>query len=282
MKSLYDVSIIIVNYNTRDLILQCLNSIFEKTKGMSFEVIVVDNASTDDSVYIIEQEYPQVILIKSQENLGFGRANNLGYENSSGEYIFLLNSDTFLINNSIKILWEFLNIHKEVSIVGGQLYEENGINKTHSYSFLFPSIKMELDLLLRGYITRRIKMKRLDYFERNGFMPVSYITGADMMLRRIDIQKYGFFNPEFFLYFEETELSYRYRRNGLISVFYPTAKIIHLGGGSFSLVKVRSKFYKEGRKKYFKLVHSTLHYYIANTIRSLFYFTVTIRKMMRS
>jgi GT2 family glycosyltransferase len=272
-----DVSIIIVNYNTQDLTLQCLRSVYEKTTGLLFEVIVVDNASSDDSVKQIGLEFPQAKLIKSTENLGFGRANNLGYEHSTGDYIFLLNSDTILINNAIEILWQFLNEHVDFAIVGGQLFEKDGLRTTHSYSYVFPSLLMELDILLRGRITRRIENKKLKFIAMDGFVTVAYITGADMMLRRCDIQQYRFFNPRFFLYFEETELSYRYHRNGRISVFLPTAKIIHLAGGSFSLEKARSKFYVEGRRNYYKITHSILYHKMANFIWQITYITEVIR-----
>lgn len=261
-----DVTIIIVNYNTRDLTLECLHSIFEKTAGLLFEVIVVDNASSDDSVAKIKQEFSQVTLIESAENLGFGRANNLGFEYSSGDYIFLLNSDTLLINNAVELLWQFLNKHLDIAIVGGQLYEADGVTTTHSYCYLFPSLLMELDILFRGAITHRIEKKRLKYIVRDGFDTVAYITGADMMLRRSDIHQYGFFDSSFFLYFEETELSYRYHSNGRISVFFPEAKIIHLEGGSFSLPKNRSKFYLEGRNNYYSITHSMMNHQIANFI----------------
>jgi hypothetical protein len=275
-----NVSVIIVNYNTLDLTLQCLRSIYEKTNGLSFEVIVVDNASSDDSVKQIRWEFPQVILIESPENLGFGRANNLGYEHSTGDFIFLLNSDTILMNNAIEILWRFLNEHTEVAIVGGQLFEKDGLKHTHSYSFMFPSLSMELDILLRGCITRRIERKKQRIISIDGFVTVAYITGADMMLRRSDIQQLGFFNPSFFLYFEETELAYRYHRNGRISVFLPAAHIIHLGGGSFSLVKDRSKFYLEGRRNYYKITHSILYHKMTNLIWLITYITEVIQNAM--
>lgn len=273
-----DVSIIIVNYNTSDLTLQCLRSVYDKTVGLSFEVIVVDNASSDESVKLIESNYPHVILVKSFENIGFGRANNLGYKYSKGNYIFLLNSDTILINNAVYLLWKFLSENKNISIAGGQLFEKDGVSTTHSYSFLFPSIWSEIDLLFRGRITRKIENKKQNEIVKDGFVQVSYITGADMMLRRDDIQQLGFFNPVFFLYFEETELSYRYYCKGRVSAFLPAAKIIHLCGSSFSLKKNRSKYYKDGRKKYFKIAHSTPHYIIANIIRLITYVTIIIEK----
>lgn len=272
-----DVSIIIVNYNTQELTLQCLRSVYEKTAGISFEVIVVDNASSDDSVKQVRVQFPHVILIESPENLGFGRANNLGFENSTGDYIFLLNSDTLLINNAIEILWRFLNQNFDIAIVGGQLFEEDGVTKTHSYSFLFPSILMEIDVLLRWTISRRLEKRKMKNIKKEHFITVANVTGADMMLRRSDIELYGFFDPSFFLYFEETELSYRYYRKGRKSVFFPEAKIIHLAGGSFSLAKARSKFYVEGRKNYYNITHSILYRKLADFIWGITYISEVIR-----
>jgi GT2 family glycosyltransferase len=273
-----DVSIIIVNYNTRDFTLQCLKSVYEKTIGISFEVIVVDNASSDDSVIQIKQYFPQVNLIESTENLGFGRANNLGFDHSSGDYIFLLNSDTLLINNAIEILWHFLEEHDSFAIAGGQLYEGDGLTETHSYSHLFPSISMELDELLGGLISRFIDQKRLKFLKKDEFDRVAYITGADMMLRRSDIEELGFFDPIFFLYFEETELSYRFHKHGKISVFFPAAKIIHLAGASFSLGKARSNYYLDGRKKYYKITHSWIYHMICNIIWELKFFKLVLKQ----
>lgn len=274
-----DVSVIIVNYNTCELTLQCLHSLFDKTKGLSFEVLLVDNASTDESIFRIKQEFPQVNLIESDVNLGFGRANNLGFAHSSGDFIFLLNSDTLLINNAIMILCKFLKEHEKIAIAGGQLFENDGLKKTHSYSHLFPSILMELDILFFGLITRYIENRKLKGVQSNGFMNVSYITGADMMLRRSDILEFGFFNESFFLYFEECELSYRFYCNRKKSAFVAEAKIIHLAGGSFSLAKTRSKYYLEGRKNYYKITHSKLYHLLANVIWKFIIIKTIIRNL---
>lgn len=268
-----DVSIIIVNYNTKDLTLQCLESVYSFTKGLTFEVIVVDNSSNDDSIAKIKQFYPQTKLIESDKNLGFGIANNLGYQNSKGEFIFLLNSDTILINNAIKILWEFLNKHENIAIAGGQLYAKDGLTKVHSYSCVFPSIFMEIDQLFVHSFTKIIEKKRYENIKKNGFFQVAFVTGADMMLRRSDIENIGFFDPLFFLYFEETELAYRYFINGKISVFVPEAKIIHLEGGSFSLSKVRNKHFIDGRNRYYRMNYNTFYHKIANLI---WYFNLSV------
>ncbi len=272
-----EVSIIVVNYNTRDLTLECLRSIFCKTIGLTFEVVVVDNASNDDSVDKISLEFPQVKLLESKINLGFGKANNWGFKHSKGKYIFLLNSDTILLNNAIYFLWQFLDKNENISIAGGQLFEKDGITKTHSYSYLFPSILMEIDILFCCYITGIVEKIRKKTLLSAGYYTVAYITGADMMLRRCDIEKYGFFDPCFFLYFEETELSYRFFRNGKKSAFFPEAKIIHLAGGSFSLAKTRSKFYVQGRERYYKLNHNFLYHWTAKIIWNITFIVSVFR-----
>ena len=104
-----DVSIIIVNYNTKELTAACINSIFQYTEGVEFEVILVDNASTDGSREFFRKD-TRIILIESEINLGFGRANNLGYEYSHGKYVFLLNSDTYLLNNAVKIFYDRMSV----------------------------------------------------------------------------------------------------------------------------------------------------------------------------
>lgn len=263
-----DVSVIIVNYNTRDLTLQCLNSVYKKTKHLNFEVIIVDNASSDDSVEVLRKEYPQVCLIGSKENLGFGRANNIGIKQSSGRMLFLLNPDTILINNAIYELYSFLCSHENIAICGGQLYDMD-LNKTHSYSLLFPSINWELNIFSRGLISWFLSHRFDENIRRDGYSSVAYITGADMMIRRTIIDKYGAFNPTFFMYFEETELSYRYKKNGMAIAYTPAAKIVHLEGKSFEYMEKRDFFFFTGRKKFYKLTHSVLYFYVSNTIYTL-------------
>ena len=122
-----DISIIIVNYNTKKLIKNCLKSVFEKTQGINFEVYVVDNNSRDGSCEMIEQDFPQVKLIKNTKNKGFGAANNIAIRESNAKYVFLLNSDTILLNNAIKIFFDFMEKpeNQKISCCGGNLYNKN-------------------------------------------------------------------------------------------------------------------------------------------------------------
>ena len=127
-----DVSIIIVNYNTKELTAACINSIFQYTEGVEFEVILVDNASTDGSREFFRKD-TRIILIESEINLGFGRANNLGYEYSHGKYVFLLNSDTYLLNNAVKIFYDRMSVLPQtVACLGCMLSGPDG-RYSHSY-----------------------------------------------------------------------------------------------------------------------------------------------------
>ena len=121
-----EISIIIVNYNTCDLTLQCLQSVYEKTVDVGFEVIVVDNASSDNSVEMIKKMFPQVKIIESVENLGFGKANNLGVKYANGDYLFLLNSDTILISNVIFEFYRFMQKSPQIAACGGNLIDASG------------------------------------------------------------------------------------------------------------------------------------------------------------
>ena len=118
MEKLTDVSIIIVNYNTMDLTRNCLKSVFEQTKDISFEVIVSDNGSNDGSIEMIKSEFPQVVLIENNANLGFGAANNRGLKMTKGKYIFYLNSDTVLLNNAVKNFFDYWENSPEKEKIG--------------------------------------------------------------------------------------------------------------------------------------------------------------------
>lgn len=243
-----DVSIIIVNYNTKELLKNCLKTIFEKTKELEFEVIVIDNNSSDNSCSMVEEKFPCVKLIKSKENLGFGRGNNLGIKMSKGDYLFFLNSDCEIKNNAIKILFEFMKEMADCGACGGNLYNKNetynaalGLQYplkdwviTHSaFKFVFPK-----------------KYKELKYYQQNfsrtKIQEVGFITGADLMVKKDILDKVGVFNSKFFLYFEETELQWRIKKAGYKIFFVPESKIYHLEGMSPTpkkkLLMIQSEF----------------------------------------
>lgn len=256
------VSIIIVNYNTKDLLEQCLYSIYDKTKGVDFEIIVVDNASVDGSEKMVNDNFQEVIFIQSGDNIGFGRANNLGIKQAMGKYVFLLNSDTILINNAVGILKNYLDINMNIAICGGNLYNVN-IQPTVSFCQLLPSIYTDIDDFFGGLFSKFIYRKNMFFNHSDEAMNIDgYISGADMMIRKSVLDEVGMFDPDFFMYYEETELTWRIKKRGYKIASVPDAKIIHLEGASETIKEntlrrmIKSKylyFEKTNKHLYFKL-----------------------------
>lgn len=220
-----DVSIIIVNYNTKDLTAACIDSIFQYTKDVEFEVILVDNASTDGSKEFFRLD-SRIIFVESETNLGFGRANNLGYKYSSGDYIFLLNSDTYLLNNAIKEFHEkMLELPLSVACIGANLIGEDGL-PVHSYG----------DFIKFNYswksVLESMSRKHALYSPCMNNMKVPYVTGADLFIRKSVIQECGFFDPLFFMYYEDNDLQRTYAKAGYEARIVEGPAIVHLEGQS--------------------------------------------------
>ncbi len=246
-----DMSVIIVNYNTRELTLACLESLYTHTQDVSFEVIVVDNASTDGSGEAIRQKFPQTKLIVNSENLGFGVANNRGIQDAMGKYIFLLNSDTLLKNNALKIFYDFMETHPDIGAVGCWLQDTEG-KIIHSYGS-FPHLGWQVPEILRDailftfelpflrWLKKLKKKKETNINERiSGIYAVEYIVGADLFVRRSALDEIGLFDPYFFLYFEETDLQYRMAQRNIPRVLIEGPSIVHLEGQSSSSKSMRS------------------------------------------
>ncbi len=252
-----DVSIIIINYNTLELTKNTINSVIEKTQGIKYEIILVDNASADGSIEYFEEKYRnKIIFLKNRENLGFGRANNKGIEIAKGKYVFLLNSDTLLINNAIKILFEYMELNPKVGVCGGNLYDGE-LNPTHSYLKKIPSIKTEINYFFNilGKIVKKISKKRDDFNYSESAREVGYITGADMMIRKSILEKIGIFDEIFFMYSEEAELTYRIKQAGYKIISVPKAKIVHLEGKSTKFKEKKFKMCLESKYKYFYKIY---------------------------
>lgn len=250
------ISIIIVNYNTLNLTKNTINSIFKKTQNLDYEIILIDNDSKDGSKEFFKNEYDKrenVKFIESDSNLGFGNANNLGLKFATGKYIFFLNSDTLLIDNSIKVLFDFMEKNMDVGVCGANLYDEN-MNPVHSYDAGIPGIFYDLKASLRSIYTKIYK-KRLDFNYSDKVIEVGYITGADMFVRRKILDEVGGFDSDFFMYYEESELTNRIKKAGYKIMNVPKAKIIHLEGKSFEFKETRFRMVTESKYKYFAKVY---------------------------
>ncbi len=227
-----DVSIILVNYNTCEMTVDCIESILEKTKDIDFDIWVVDNASSDSSVETIKQKFPFVNLIESESNLGFGAGNNLALKKCDAKYVFCLNTDTILMNNAIKTLYDFMENDAGIGVCGGNLYEADGV--THNESF--GNLETLKELVLLTFKLDRLFNCRLEKIDRtnkdNETKEVGYICGADMMIRKEALDKAGLFDEDFFFYYEESELQARIKDCGYKIFINPDARIIHLSNAS--------------------------------------------------
>lgn len=260
-----DVSVIIVNYNTCNLTIQCIESIYKKTHDIDFEIIVVDNASIDNTVSTIRERYPQVILIESKVNLGFGRANNLGAKKAIGKYLLFLNSDTLLINNAIKILFDFISSDSEIGICGGNLYNAK-MKPVQSYMRYFPSLFSEINELMSGSLAKVLYGKQENFNTLSKPLSVAYITGADLMISKKVFDEFRGFSSDFFMYYEETELSYRIKKAGYLIKNIPDAKIIHLVGKSTTIKENYFRMYFSSRKIFLKKCYSPTYVTLNNLI----------------
>lgn len=221
-----NVSVIIVNYNTHKLLEQCLSSIFQQTRGCNYEVIVVDNNSSDDS-HSVASLFP-VKWIQSPENLGFGKANNLGVQHASGEYLFFLNSDTILTNDAISEFYDFAINNRGIKFgaIGCRLTGTDG-NYTMSFG-QFPSIRFEWE-----YLLGKLRKNSESTDDKESAKEVDFVTGADLFISKQLFDEIGGFDPNIFMYYEETDLQYRLNKKGYRQFVIPGPSIIHLEGGSF-------------------------------------------------
>lgn len=261
-----DISIIIVNYNTKELTSQCINSIYEKTAGLDFETILVDNASSDGSKEYFQNDN-RITYIYSKENLGFGRANNLGLTIAKGKNILFLNPDTLLINNAIKILSNYIDQNPKVGACGGNLYNEE-MKPTLSYRRIFPGIIEELNNLFFHIPEKLWYYKTWSHNNTDTPLAVAYICGADLMIRKEILDEVGAFSPDFFMYYEETDLCFRISKANYKIISIPSAKIQHLEGKSFksSIDEKRIKVSENGRDIFYKRNYIPLYHKIADII----------------
>lgn len=276
-----DVSIIIVNYNTAQLLINCIESVQIKTLEINYEIIVVDNNSSDNSVEVLKEKFNQVKIIESKINLGFGKGNNLGAQYAKGKYLFFLNSDTLLMNNAIKIMLDSFALpeNKDVACVGGNLYHLDG-KPNFSYSPTYPS--------LTGIILYRSGIRKIlghDNFNITGKpKTVAIIIGADMLIPRETFEKINGFDPNYFMYVEEGDLQYRFKQIGLRSLSLPTAKIMHLqGASSSSAFKLKSEItsYFIYFNKFYNRKTVFLYKQIELTFATLRYIYFTIKRLQQ-
>ena len=266
-----DISIAVVSLNTRELLLGCLASIFETIKGISFEVWVVDNNSTDGTVEAIREKYPAINLIKNTTNLGFAAANNRAFRQMNGRYALLLNTDTVLTNRAVKGLYDFMEATPEAGMACGQLLNQDG-SKQNSIAN-FPTLLTLLfnEALLRILMPKRFPSKRRDYVYP---LRVDSCIGACLIVRKEAMDDIGFLDERYFFFLEETDWAYRMKLGGWAVYFVPTARIFHAQGKTVGgSLDARIMFYRS-RYSFFKKWHPSSY--------SLFYSVIFLRLLVNT
>ncbi|MHC4436555.1 MAG: glycosyltransferase family 2 protein [Planctomycetota bacterium] len=269
-----DVSVVIVNWNTKELLQDCLSSVYEHAGDIDYEIIVIDNASTDGSAEMVKNDFQQVILIENSENRGFAAANNQGMAIAKGRYVLLLNSDTVVLDNAIAKTVSFADENPQAAVTGCRvLNPDRTLQRT---CFMFPSV---LNMLLSStYLYKLFPKNRffgreqMTWWDRNDVRLVDVVTGCFMLVRREAIEQVGVMDEQFFMYCEETDWCYRFRDKGWKVMFAPAGQIIHFGGQSTAqkpvamIVQLRLSILKFMKKHY-----SRPAYLIARFLVALFF-----------
>lgn len=234
MSKKIDLSIVILNYNTRQLTYDCIESILENTADVNFEIILIDNNSTDGSQDFLSKKYKDHKTIKivfSDTNLGFGRGNNLGSKHAKGEYLLFLNSDTLIPNSSISKAFEEAKKNKNLGVYSVALKNADGSSQVSGGAFptLFNIFAWQLFLDDLPFVGAMIKS--FHPHSNDSFVP-EWVTGAFMIVKKDFFQKAGGFDKNIFMYTEEMELCFRLNKLGKDILYQPDIAITHLGGAS--------------------------------------------------
>lgn len=288
-----DVSVIIVNYNTKQLLTDCLRSIYERTKGIDFEVIVSDNGSADGSIEMIKADFPQVVLLENNENLGFGKANNVAAKIANGKYLFFLNSDTLLLNNAVKLFFdeaEKINSGEKKVFLGCLLCDEVG-NVVHSYEKFTPPAKGVFRCVIQTYPVLsklsafcRRKKAQFRHFSNINEKDVQFIIGADLFCLSSDFMKINGFDEQFFMFFEDDDLCRRASDCGIKCRIISEPKIVHLESRSTKVKSRKIQFFEKSFLIYAGRYYSIFAsmeirlFFIIYSVFRIFDFRFTIRE----
>lgn len=249
------LSIIIVSYNVKNILNDCINSLYKSLKGFQFEIIVIENASTDNSGEMLYKHHPTINTIVNAKNIGFGAANNQGLAEAKGDFILLLNPDTIVFPDTIAKTLKFCQEHPEVGIVGCKILNPD---KTLQPSCNhFPNL---LDYVWETFFFYRLFPRNkligrfhMSYFDHDEITEVDCVKGAYMMIKKQVIDDIQGFDEDFFIYSEEMDLCYRAKQKGWKIFFYPGAEIIHYGGQStFPESEAMFIEFHKGRYKFFR------------------------------
>lgn len=267
-----DVSVIIVNWNTQEILRDCLKSVYEETRDISFEVVVVDNASSDGSVEMVQEKFPQVILIENTENRGFAAANNQGMCVARGRYVLLLNSDTIVLDGAIQKTIAFADQHTEAAVVGCKTFYPDGALQRNC--FMYPAL---VNMLLSAFFLNKLfprnkffGRERMAWWDLDDVREVEVVCGCYALVRSEAIDQVGMMEERLFMYGDDPDWCFRFKKAGWKTLFTPDAEIIHWGGQSTKGMAREFRWQQLGSVLiFFRLHRSRLSFYLACFLMSL-------------
>lgn len=252
-----ELSILIVTWNSQTTIRDCLNSIQNTCTNLNYEVLVWDNVSTDETVRIIQTEFPQVQLFKSQRNFGFAGGNNRLLAKANSEFILFLNPDTVIMNNSVTKMLEYLKSNLSVVALGPKLlYSDSTFQLSYAK---FPNVASEFFTKIYQRSTNQRRSLVLKFLENTsaGTKEVDWVSGACMLTKRGVINEVGKFDENFFLYFEDADLCYRMKSKGKI-IYFPEARVMHVVGSSTKSQNLKTEYHYRKSQLYYYKLHNSL------------------------
>lgn len=256
VKNSLKLSIIIVGFNTKNYTLPCLFSIFKNSPSFPFEVIYVDNGSKDNSPLFVKNKFPKVKVIQLNQNFGYSKANNIGFKNSRGKFLFFLNTDTEILNQCLSKMVNFMEVHKKVGILGPRLYNSKNYDIQQSFSGRITPLTAIFAFSFLSNLFPKNKFYKSYYLpdlNKDKVLEVEAVSGAALMVRRELFEKIGGFDENFFAFFEENDLCLRVKKMGFKVIYYPYAQLIHYGGKTTKMMgQLPSLFFKQSRYKFFK------------------------------
>lgn len=248
-----DLSIIIVSFNTKELLKRCLLSVFKTVNGVTFEVIVVDNASQDGSPEMVKESFPGVRLIENDTNAGFAKANNLAINAARGRFLFLLNSDTVL-QASPRTVLDYLDSERNVGLLGCRIVYGNSALQRSAWRF--PTLFQEWYYfsfdIIRTFIPAlsKLRYRGIDY---NVKTETDCVSGCSLFIRKTLLDLIGVLDERFFMYYEDTEYCYRARmKTQYRTVYYPHYQVVHYHGMSGNRLKATLRSFNSAQYYFFK------------------------------
>lgn len=236
----FDMSVILVCWNNKSYLDPCLQSLYESHLKSAFDVVVVDNGSTDGSLEMLREKFPEVLIIENGHNVGLSKASNQGIEATSGKYILLLNNDTIVNKAALDSMVDYLNEYKEAAAVGGKLL--NGDGSFQGGYAKFSTLKEEFLIATGlGYL---FAPGYPSHYDADRPLQVGWLSSACLLIRRAALDKIGLLDEQYFIYGDEADLQYRLKEAGWQVIYLPEATTIHFGGRSMNRWKRRKMVYR--------------------------------------